>query len=113
MGNGLLVAGLVVSTASSRLGLACASMEGEDVGDADADALDSTTPLGALGLLHEKIPRKNSEVGEERHRRSLHEKSLNRRVSQIAEKKKTEVGEEVRRRSLHENFTTDVHRELL
>ena len=41
MGNGLLVAGLVVSTASSRLGLARAPMAGEGVGD--ADALDSTT----------------------------------------------------------------------
>ena len=41
VGNGLLVAGLVVSTASSRLGLARAPMAGEGVGD--ADALDSTT----------------------------------------------------------------------
>ena len=42
-GNGLLVASLVVSTASSRLGLARALMVGEDVSDADVDAPDSTT----------------------------------------------------------------------
>jgi len=42
-GNGLLVVSLVVSTVSSRLGLARVLMVGEDVGDADVDALDLTT----------------------------------------------------------------------
>ena len=42
-GHGLLVASLVMSTALSRLGLVRASMVGEDVGDADVDAPDSTT----------------------------------------------------------------------
>ena len=42
-GNGLLVANLVVSTASSGFGLARAPMVGEDIGDADVDASDLTT----------------------------------------------------------------------
>ena len=37
------MASLVVSTASSQLGLARALMVGEDAGDADANAPDSTT----------------------------------------------------------------------
>ena len=41
-GNGLLVASLVVSTASSQFGLARAPTVGEDVGDADADTPDLT-----------------------------------------------------------------------
>ena len=95
VGNGVLVAGLVVSTASSRLGLlALAPMGGEDVGGADAGALDSNTLKEEFGswrrspskiaprkisqlMCVEDCPKKNSEVGEEVHRRSLREKFLN------------------------------------
>ena len=42
-GNDLLVASLVVSTASSQLALVRALMVGEDAGNADANAPDSTT----------------------------------------------------------------------
>ena len=43
MGNGILVARLVMSTASSQLGLVRALMVGGDAGNADANAPDSTT----------------------------------------------------------------------
>ena len=83
----------------------------------------------------------NFEVGEEVHRRSLHEifptdvrrESLKRRILKLAKKsiedrstkfsqpmcvenrskKNSEVGEEVHRRSLHEIFPTDVRPRLL
>ena len=57
-------------------------------------------------------PKKNWEVGEEVHRRSLREKFPNRCPSRIAQRRNSEVCEEVHRRSLRENFPTDVRRRL-
>ena len=92
-GDGLLVVSLVVSTVSSRLGSARVLMVGEDVGDADVDALDSTTLRTVRGSHHgeKNLPndvrkdytQENLEVGEEVYRRSLHKKFPNRYASKI------------------------------
>ena len=61
----------------------------------------------------ESCSKRNLEVGEEVHRRSLHENFQADVRIENSSKKIFEVCEEVHRTSLHKNFPTDLRRELL